>query len=128
MSTHNESVATASKDALPRDSDVAAHAAPAAAAAAAAFPSSAQSPAHDELTAIKQRITSVEKDILEVKDNRNAYTKRSDLWIRADDELKQLRELLLKEKEQLREEKALLKREERLEAGQPAAHLLLTTL
>jgi len=59
----------------------------------------------------------VEIEIAEAKENRNACTKGSDLWIRADDELKQLR----KKEEQLREKEALLHKEkERRELAQEA--------
>jgi hypothetical protein len=72
-------------------------------AAASSSPAPLLSVEH-ELAAVNQRLIDVENEIHEAKENRKACTKGSDLWIRADDELKQLRDekaLLLKKEERL---------------------------
>jgi septal ring factor EnvC (AmiA/AmiB activator) len=133
-----ESVARASKDALPRGSDAAAHslaaAASAAAAAAVASPSSlsAQQPVHDELAVISQRITGVESDIARVEkllaaaiEKRDSFEDDEKKWERHDRDVARL----TKKEEQLREDKTLLlKKEERLEAGQSGAPTTLRPL
>ena len=121
MNMHIESVAVASKDAHPRGSDAVAHSAAAAAAAAgsaaaaalvAAASSLPDASLAQELAAVKQRIADVETEIEEAKENRKARVPGDDLWKEYSSEIKQLRDekaLLLKEKEQLRDE---LKRKE----------------
>ncbi len=113
MSAHIESVVVASRDAHPHGSAAATHSTVAAAAAAspaaAAF-SSSSSPlpsVEHELAAVKQQLAALQPKIDATEKRRDARSEDHPLWIRADDELKQLREketLLLKEKEQLRDE------------------------
>jgi len=112
------SVAGAGKDAL--RASAAASVAPTAAspAPAAASSSPAPPPTADELAAVKQRITAVEGDIARVEKQLAAAIEKRDRF--EDDEKKWERydgdvQRLCKEKEQLRDEKALLlKKEEQL--------------
>ncbi len=116
-----ESVAVPSRDAHPRGSAAAAHST--VAAAVAAQSTSPEAALAQELCTVKQRIADVEQDIEEAKQSRKACAKGDQLWLRADDELKQLRDekaLLLKKEEQLRDE---FKRKELAldRAGEPHA-------
>jgi hypothetical protein len=76
-----------------------------------------------ELAAVKQRILDVEGDIARVEKQLTAAIEKRDRfegdekkWERCDDEVKQLRELLLKKEDRLRDE---LKRKE-VALGQPS--------
>jgi predicted RNase H-like nuclease (RuvC/YqgF family) len=119
MSASRPNVTAAIRDASP-DTDAAPHSA----AAAAGFAPTAASPAAHttasalpesslahELHAVQQRVLGVEEEINEAKEDRKACVKGSELWLRADDELKQLRDEL----KQLRDElKQLRTKEEQL--------------
>lgn len=103
-----ESVAAMSKDALraSASASVAAHAASPVTAAASSSSSPFPSLEH-ELAAVKQQIAALEPKIDATEKRRDARSEDDPLWIRADDELKQLRAkeaLLLKKEEQLRDE------------------------
>jgi len=111
--THPESLTVGSRDAPHGSASVAAAAAahsaaasssPAAAAADAALPP-------NELAAVKQRIAEVEAKIDAVEKKRDVHPEGSLLWLRYDDELKQLRT----KEEQLRDE---LKRKEVAQGGE----------
>jgi predicted nucleic acid-binding Zn-ribbon protein len=121
MSAANpESVAAGSKDAL-RASASASVAADAASPASAASSSSPplRSLEH-ELATVKQQLAALQPKIDAVEKRRDARSEDDPLWIRADDELKQLRTkeaLLLKKEEQVRDE---LKRKEMACVQQPS--------
>ena len=101
--TNPESVIAANKDAL--RASASASVAPSAVLPATAASSPAAFPSFEqELAAVKRRISDVEKEIDEVKENRKACAPGDDLWKEYTSELKQLRDEL-KRKESLLEQR-----------------------